>query len=134
MAIINTDWQSFLYPDSEIPPDVFFLVKESDGKDEESKRIGAHRLLLAGTSPVFRRMFFGPMKETGEVVEVKDTTPEAFEAMIDYIYMPPDEWGVYNPTGMSCPQKLFDLLSHADRCEILDLVAMTSDVLQTLRA
>ena len=91
MAIINTDWLSFLYPDSEIPPDVFFLVK-ADGKDEESKRIGAHRLLLAGTSPVFRRMFFGPMKETGEVVEVKDTTPEAFEAMINHIYMLPDDW------------------------------------------
>jgi len=33
---------------------------------------------------------------------------------------------------MSCPQKLFDLLSLADRYKILDLVATMSDILQAL--
>ena len=53
---------------------------------EEEKRIGAHRFLLDGTSPVFRSMFFGPMRETGEMVEVKETTSEAFDLMIKHIY------------------------------------------------
>ena len=55
MALLGrADWESFRSPDSEIPPDVFFLVKGEDGK---SSKIGAHRILLAGISPVFRRMF-----------------------------------------------------------------------------
>ena len=90
MSISKINWHSFLAPDSDLPPDVFFLIQ---GGDEESggqsKTIGAHRLFLAAVSPVFRRMFFGPMKETAEEVEVKETTPEAFEAMIKYIYNPP---------------------------------------------
>ena len=87
MALQEVNWQNFLSPDCDIPPDVFFLVKPEDGHsmDGSGKSIGAHRLLLAGVSPVFRRMFFGPMKETDEVVEVKETTPEAFSTMIDYI-------------------------------------------------
>ena len=42
------------------PPDVFFLVH---GEDGEVVKIAAHKLLLAAISPVFKRMFYGPMKE-----------------------------------------------------------------------
>ena len=66
MSIVETDWKRFLSPDSDLPPDVFFFVKG----EGQSKTIGAHKLLLAGVSPVFRGMFFGPLKEVGEVVEV----------------------------------------------------------------
>ena len=80
MSIAKIDWQSKLSPDSDLPPDVFFLVQAENGEDSE-KKIGAHKLLLAGVSPVFKNMFYGPMKEEGEVV-VKETTPEAFDALI----------------------------------------------------
>ena len=73
VAIVDTDWQNFLLPGSDIPPDVSFLVKDAtDGESGSYKSIGAHKLLLAGSSPVFRGQFFGPMKETGDVVEVKN--------------------------------------------------------------
>ena len=67
MAIFETDWQSFLSRDSEIPPDVFFAVKkEADDSGDDSsfssELIWAHKIFLAGVSPVFRGMFFGPMK------------------------------------------------------------------------
>ena len=91
MAIVETDWKKFLESDSEVPPDVFFLVIGEDegiGKDS-SRTIGAHKNFLAGVSPVFRRMLFGPLKESKDVIEVKDTTFEAFNTMIDYIYKPP---------------------------------------------
>ena len=91
MAIVETAWEKFLESDSEVPPDVFFLVKGEDegiGKDS-SRTIGAHKNFLAGVSPVFRRMLFGPLKESKDVIEVKDTTFEAFNTMIDYIYKPP---------------------------------------------
>ena len=87
MAIVETNWKKFLKSDSEVPPDVFFLVIGEDegiGKDS-SRTIGAHKNFLAGVSPVFRRMLFGPLKESKDVIEVKDTTFEAFNTMILYI-------------------------------------------------
>ena len=35
---------------------------------------------------MFTHMFYGPMKETKKVIEVKETTFEAFKKMIEYIY------------------------------------------------
>ena len=84
MAIVEADWHIYLSAHSEIPPDVFFLVKTEEAENAESSRksFGAHKLLLSGNSPVFRKMFFGSMKETGEVIGVKETTPEAFTTMM----------------------------------------------------
>ena len=80
---------------------------------------------------MFRRMFFGPMKETAENVEVKETTPEAFEAMIKYIYNPPGG-ETFNLDHIGCPQKLFELLILANKYQIMSLAAMTSDALGRL--
>ena len=124
-SIVETNWQSFLAPDSDLPPDVVFLVK-ADGVE---RRFGAHRLFLAGVSPVFRAMLFGPMKETERVVEVKDTTPEAFGTMIDYIYRAPDS--DFSLEDIKCPQELFELLVVVDRYEILYLVKLASDALRS---
>lgn len=76
-------WDKFLSPDSKCPPDVFFTC---NGEDGQIVKIGAHRLLLAGVSEVFANTFFGPMKNSEEVVEVKDTSPEAFQLLINFIY------------------------------------------------
>ena len=132
MALQEVNWQIFLSPDCDIPPDVFFLVKPEDGDnvDCSGKSIGAHRLLLAGVSPVFRRMLFDPMKETGEVIEVKETTPEAFNTVIRYIYMPPGD--EFTLKGVRCPQKLFELLALSEKYEILKLKTMATDALDTL--
>ena len=83
MAIVETSWKRLLSPDSEIPPDIFFLVKREEGGNYSGKPIGAHKIFLAGVSTVFMRMFFGPLKETREVIEVRGTTSEAFTTMID---------------------------------------------------
>ena len=129
MAVIETNWKTFLSPDSSLPPDVFFLVK---GGDEGDKKIGAHKFLLAGTSSVFNRQFFGPMKDNAqEVIEVKDTTPEAFDTMINYIYKIPGK-DTFNLNDVDCPQKLFQLLELAEKYEIPNLKTMTSDSLETL--
>jgi len=126
MSLAENDWQSFLSPDSDLPPDVFFLVKDRENEGE-SKRIGAHRFLLASVSPVFRGMFYGPVREMGEVVEVVDTTAQAFDAMINYIYYP-----AFNLSHIRCPQKLFELLSLGDKYQILKLFKLTSEALENL--
>ena len=77
MAIVDTDWKTFLSPDSDYPPDVCFLV--TDGEDNSStKNIRAQKGLLAGVSPVFRKQFFGKMKDDREEIEVENTTGEEF--------------------------------------------------------
>ena len=69
MSIIKTDWQSLLSPTSTVPPDVTFLVEdelEEGGQGGVLSKIGAHRVLLAGVSPVFNGMFYGPMIGVGD--------------------------------------------------------------------
>ena len=132
MSIAEINWQNFLSPDSDLPPDVAFLVKgEEEGGDGQSRTIRAHRLFLSGVSPVFKGMFFGPMKDTAEVVEVKETTPEAFDTMINYIYNPPNG-DTFNLDHISCPQKLFELVTLANKYQILNLVTMASEALGNL--
>ena len=132
MSLAETDFRVFLSLDSDLPPDVFFFIQ---GEDEESggllETIGAHRFVLAAVSPVFRRMFFGPMKDTADNVEVKETTPEAFDAMIKYIYNPPGG-ETFNLDQIGCPQKLFELLTLANKYQIMSLAKMTSDALGSL--
>ena len=114
MAVRNANWKSFLPEESEVPPDVFFLVHEEDG---QSARIGAHRLLLAGVSPVFKRMFFGPMKETKEVMEVEDTSAQAVRAMIIYIY----HKDYISEEVLTDTSTLFELYALGDMYDILNL-------------
>ena len=132
VAIVDTDWQNFLLPGSDIPPNVCFLVKDAtDGASGCSESIGAHKLLLAGSSPVFRGQFFGPMKETGEVVEVNDTRPEAFGTMMRYIYRSPGAT-TFTLAAISCPQELIEVHELANRYQILGLKDMTDRALDTL--
>ena len=114
--LFQVDWESFISPHSEVAPDVIFLVREENGK---CSRIGAHRILLAGVSSVFRRMFYGPMKETKEVIEVKETSPEAFRAMIDYIYARDPVVPVLYK--INSPRTLFELYALGDYYDILNL-------------
>ena len=65
------------------------ILESVDEEERKTGQVSAHRLLLAGVSPVFRKQFFGPMKNTENVVDIKETTIEAFTTMIKYIYMPP---------------------------------------------
>ena len=104
---METDWQSFLFRLWSSP--WCLLSRGGWWQGGQSKTIGAHRLILAGVSPVFRGIFFGPMDETGEVVEVKETTLEAFDTV-----------------------KLFELLTLVNRWQLIKLTMMTSDALESL--
>ena len=90
------------------------------GEEVEEKRIGAHSFLLAGTSPVFNRQSYGTMKDIREVVEVKDTTSEAFMTMMNFIYKAPGE-ETFNLNDIDCPRRLFEVLELAERYEIANL-------------
>ena len=130
---MDTNWQALLSPDSDVPPDVFFLVTTDKHLEAEGKYIGAHRTLLSCVSPVFKGMLLGPMKERGEVIKVEGTTHWAFNMMIYFIYkVPGQDWQGHLGKVINCPQKLFELLTVADRYEILSLKTLTSDALGSL--
>ena len=76
-------------------------------------------------------MFFGPMKEPAEEIKVEETTFEALDMMIKYIYQPPGG-EPYNLKLVGCPQKLFELLTLSTKYQILDLATMTSEALEKL--
>jgi len=128
MAIVDLNWQTFLSPESPLPPDVSFLVISEDDNKALGESIGVHRFLLAAVSPVFRGMLFSQLKEIGDVVKVKETSYEAFTTMLTYIYKAPGE--EFSLTA--CPQKLFELLKVADKYEILSLRTLAVDALGSL--
>lgn len=51
----------------------------------EAERIPAHKIILAANSSVFHGMFFGEMKETGDI-KIVDATPHAFQLFLKCFY------------------------------------------------
>ena len=133
MAIVETNWSQFLEPNSELPTDVVFKVEERSEEDVGevwTEKVVAHKLLLAGVSPVFRRQFFGAFKEEmGEVV-IKDTTIEAFNTMIKFIYMEP---GVeFSFKDVVNPQSLCELVNLSEKYQIQKLKAKANSALDDI--
>ena len=117
MAFVRTNWAQFLKSDSELPTDVVFRVEDN----EREEKVFAHKLLLAGASPVFRKQFFGALKEGSDEVVVRDTTVEAFTTMIQFMYMAPDETEKFTLEIPNCAQSLCELVNISERYQILEL-------------
>lgn len=66
-----------LFAERENIGDVVFIV--------DSKRIVAHRNVLAVYSPKYKAQFYGPNPDLGEI-HVKDISPDAFEEFIKFFY------------------------------------------------
>jgi hypothetical protein len=134
MSIDQTDWSKFLKPGSDLPPDILFNILENESEDDvktANAKVSAHRLILAGVSPVFRKLFFGPMKNTETTLDMKDTTVEAFTTMINYIYMP-SKSDQFSLSDITCPETLFEVLNLAERYEIPTLKIEVTSVIESL--
>lgn len=60
--------------------------RKSDDKMVPETRIPAHKIILAANSSVFHRMFYGEMKETGDIAII-DATPYVFGVFLQYFYL-----------------------------------------------
>ena len=130
MAIVETNWSQFLHPNSELPTDVVVKVEEMSEEQDEvwTGKVVAHKLLLAGVSPVFRRQFFGALKEEAEEVVIKDTTIKAFNTMIKFIYMEP---GVeFSLKDVVNPESLCELVNLSEKYQIQKLNAKARSALE----
>lgn len=63
--------------------DCRFLV---GGAPPNQRIISGHKIILAMASPVFERMFFGPMAAKEDPIIIPDVQPDAFQTMLEYIY------------------------------------------------
>jgi len=99
---------ALLEPGFGIAPDVLFRIHLTDGGHDHPGEVEAHRLILGFLSPVFRNQFFGPAKDTEDVIAVQGTTKKAFETMIDFIYGKKIIWEVMSLS------ELFDVVNLAE--------------------
>ena len=81
---------SLLDPSYGIPPDIHFEIEDLEGTSLGI--LGGHKNILALRSPVFKAMLYGPMKETGDQIRIKDSSMLAFETMLKYIHDAEKEW------------------------------------------
>jgi len=105
----------------ELLSDVKFIVRDSQG-GSESKKIPAHKFVLAISSPVFFAMFYGKLAETKDSVEISDCEYESLLEMLRFIYS--DEANLN-------PDKAMELMYLAKKYMLPSLVDRCSAYLQT---
>ncbi|KAG6460976.1 uncharacterized protein LOC115450622 [Manduca sexta] len=91
MAAMPSDWQlecvkvkqrgAYLLQSGQWS-DCTFLV----GAEPNQILMAGHKLILAMASPVFEAMFYGGMAERNEAIPILDVQPDAFKALLEYIY------------------------------------------------
>ena len=69
----------------ELLSDVKFVVRDSQG-GSESKKIPAHKFVLAISSPVFFAIFYGELAETKDSVEISDCDYESLLELFRFMY------------------------------------------------
>lgn len=56
------------------------------GQEPHQQVLEGHKVFLAMSSPVFEAMFYGGMAEKNDPIPIRDVQPEAFKALLEYIY------------------------------------------------
>lgn len=107
-----------LYLDSE-KSDVNFLVFIDDNQFET---VPAHKLILSIGSPVFDAMFYGPMKETGDV-KIVDTSPDAIKEFLQFLYL--------NEVRLTS-DNIIEVIKLCHKYEMSDALKVCESVLQSV--
>ncbi|GAU99417.1 hypothetical protein RvY_10426-2 [Ramazzottius varieornatus] len=118
--------------------DVIFRV----GAAGQMEDIKAHRNLLASRSPVFAAMFYGPVAEQKEIIELVDCDPDIFKLILEFIYRDSsdginqdsiiemyrlaDKYDI-GPLKKLCAQKVKDCISMEKLGEFLELNDLYDD-------
>jgi len=99
----------------EILSDVKFVVRESQG-GSESKKIPAHKFVLAISSPVFFAMFYGELAETKDSIEITDCEYKSLLELFRFIYTDEANFNPDNVMQLMYLAKKYMLPSLVDRC------------------
>ncbi|XP_071127678.1 BTB/POZ domain-containing protein 6-like [Mytilus edulis] len=88
--------------------------------------IKAHKYMLASASPVFYKMFEGPLAETGSV-EIVDIEPEHFNLILKYIYTDKEVVDSKNIIGLMYGSEKYMIQPLKDQCSKFLSSNVTSD-------
>lgn len=77
---ISTVAMEKLYLDND-SADVYFIF--GDGSNDE--RIPAHKAILSATNDAFRAMFYGDLRESGDI-KIEDASADAFKEFLQFFY------------------------------------------------
>lgn len=105
-----------LFEDPSANADVNFVFPD------ECETIVAHKCLLAIASPVFQTMFFGQLKEVGDI-RIVDATPHAFREFLQFFYCDKIELTQEN---------IQEVLTLADKYDVSGLMNMCGIYLEFL--
>lgn len=94
--------------------DVNFIFK-NDGK----LKIPAHKSILSAVSPVFNAMFFGGLREEGDVTIV-DASPSAFKEFLQLFYLPKMTFTMANCEEVACLVDKYDAEQRFTDCAYND--------------
>lgn len=128
----NSPQIAALYLDTETA-DVHFLL----GDEQQPERIPAHKSILSVGSDVFKAMFYGELKEEGDV-RIVDASAAAFKEFLQYFYLDSVETTKsnvsdvvnlgkkYNVVGCLriCEKRLRADLSHRNVCSSYELAIL----------
>lgn len=92
--------------------DVHFVI----GDQQQSERIPAHKIILSIGSDVFKAMFYGEMKETGDIVIV-DASVAAFTEFLQFFYFNEVELTEENVPEIVNLGKKYDVINCLTNCE-----------------
>ncbi|XP_071486886.1 BTB/POZ domain-containing protein 9-like [Diadema antillarum] len=113
--------------------DIGHLFSNEDYSDVtlvvENHRFHAHRVILAARCQYFRALFYGGLRESDPdccEIELQDTTAQAFEALLKYIYT-----GCLNLLDLK-EDHLLDILGLAHQYGFTELEASISDYLRAI--
>ncbi|XP_068761423.1 BTB/POZ domain-containing protein 6-B-like [Montipora capricornis] len=126
MASVEENWQTksssigertkFVF-NKELMSDVKFIVPVSSDKCEiESKVIPAHKFVLAISSPVFYAMFYGPMADSRDSIELPDCEYESLLEFLRFLYSDEVQLTGSNVMRVLYLAKKYLVPSLADKC------------------
>lgn len=83
--------------------------------DSDIEKISAHKLILGTTSPVFDAMFFGGLKESGDV-QIVDATIDAFKEFLQIFYLPMPKLSMEHMKEVVQLADKYDVLNRIKKC------------------
>lgn len=104
---------STMYLESELA-DVHFTFPNDN--NNRGGTVAAHKLILASASPVFKAMFYGPLRES-DTVKITDSTADAFMEFLQLFYLPEVTLTIGH---------IDDVVRLADKYDILDHILIDS--------
>lgn len=93
-----------------IPFDVTYFIH--DNQDHCLGEVSAHQFILGLVSPVFKASFYGSNFKKEQAMKISGTTPKAFQAMVDFLYLKTIDFNTMNI------ENLFHLIDLA-KCYII---------------